>query len=111
MLGMFAYPFMVNAFRAGTCVALVAAVAGWFMVLRRQTFAGHTLAVVAFPGAAGATLIGVSATYGYFAACIVAAGVIGLAGQAAPAPRSSRGPLWLARARRLALAAGLPLSC
>ena len=27
---------------------------GWFMVLRRQTFAGHTLAVIAFPGAAGA---------------------------------------------------------
>ncbi len=28
---------------------------GWFMVLRRQSFAGHTLAVVSFPGAAGAS--------------------------------------------------------
>ena len=37
---------MVNAFRAGTIVAIVAAAIGWFMVLRRQTFAGHTLAVV-----------------------------------------------------------------
>jgi zinc/manganese transport system permease protein len=70
------YPFMVNAFRAGTIVAVASAVLGWFMVLRRQTFAGHTLALVGFPGAAGATLIGVSATYGYFAFCVGAALVI-----------------------------------
>ena len=57
------FHFMVNAFRAGTIVAIVAAVIGWFMVLRRQTFAGHTLSIVAFPGAAGATLIGVSAAW------------------------------------------------
>src|SRR6266567_2081005 len=68
--------FMVNAFRAGTIVAVVAAVIGWFMVLRRQTFAGHTLSIVAFPGAACATLIGVSAAFGYFAFCVVAALVI-----------------------------------
>ena len=37
---------------------------GWFMVLRRQSFAGHTLAVVGFPGAAGAASVGVSAPYG-----------------------------------------------
>ncbi len=67
---------MVDALAAGTIVALVAGPIGWFMVLRRQTFAGHTLAVVGFPGAAGAALIGVSATYGYFAACIAAALVI-----------------------------------
>ena len=47
---------MVNAFRAGTIVAVVAGAMGWFMVLRRQTFAGHTLALVGFPGAAGAIL-------------------------------------------------------
>jgi hypothetical protein len=39
---------MVNAFRAGTIVAVLAAIIGWFMVLRRQSFAGHTLAVVGF---------------------------------------------------------------
>jgi zinc/manganese transport system permease protein len=75
---MWAYPFMVNAFRAGTIVAVVAAIVGWFMVLRRQSFAGHTLAVVGFPGAAGATLVGLSTTYGYFAFCVVAAIVLGL---------------------------------
>lgn len=75
---MWQFPFMVNAFRAGTIVAVAAAVVGWFMVLRRQSFAGHTLAVVGFPGAAGATLVGVSASYGYFAFCVSAAVVIGM---------------------------------
>src|SRR2546428_3939915 len=55
------------------------------MVLRRQTFAGHTFALVSFPGAAGAILIGVSATYGFFAFSICAALVI------AASSRSSRG--------------------
>jgi zinc/manganese transport system permease protein len=85
---LFAYPFMVNAFRAGTIVAIVAGLIGWFMVLRRQSFAGHALAVVGFPGAAGATLIGVAAAYGYFAFCIAAALVIALLPKAAGQGRS-----------------------
>jgi zinc/manganese transport system permease protein len=64
---LFAYPFMVNAFFAGTIVAVTAAAIGWFMVLRRQTFGGHSLSLIGFPGAAGATLLGVSASLGYFA--------------------------------------------
>ncbi|HEX5268099.1 MAG TPA: metal ABC transporter permease [Acidimicrobiales bacterium] len=66
---MFAYHFMVNAFRAGTIVAVAGGLMGWFMVLRRQTFAGHTLAVVGFPGAAGAVWLGVNAAWGYFGFC------------------------------------------
>ncbi|QNE22770.1 metal ABC transporter permease [Kribbella qitaiheensis] len=81
---MWVFPFMVNAFRAGTIVAVVAAVVGWFMVLRRQSFAGHTLAVVGFPGAAGATLVGLSTTYGYFAFCVTAAVVLGLIPRVGP---------------------------
>src|ERR1051326_7067679 len=73
---LFEYPFMVNAFRAGTLVAVTAALVGWFMVLRRQTFAGHTLALVGFPGAAGAVLLGVSAPVGFYAFCGAAALVI-----------------------------------
>ncbi|HUY05869.1 MAG TPA: metal ABC transporter permease [Acidimicrobiales bacterium] len=72
------YHFMVNAFAAGTIVAIGASVIGWFMVLRRQTFAGHTLAVIGFPGAAGAALLGASITLGYFATCVAGAIVIGL---------------------------------
>jgi len=80
--------FMVNALAAGTIVAVLAGSVGWFMVLRRQSFAGHTLAVISFPGAAGATLLGVSATAGYFTASVAGALVIALA--AAPEPGSGR---------------------
>jgi zinc/manganese transport system permease protein len=67
------FPFMVNAFRAGAVVAVMSGLIGWFVVLRRQTFAGHTVAVVGFPGAAGAVLLGVSAVYGMVAFAVVAA--------------------------------------
>jgi zinc/manganese transport system permease protein len=68
-----AYSFMVNAFRAGAAIAVLASAVGWFMVLRRQSFVGHTIAVVGFPGAAGATLVGLSAFGGYFTFCFLAA--------------------------------------
>jgi zinc/manganese transport system permease protein len=73
---LFAYPFMVNAYRAGTIAAVTAAVVGWFMVTRRQSFVGHTLALVGFPGAAGATLLGLGPTVGYLGFCLGAATVI-----------------------------------
>ncbi len=76
--GLFAYHFMVNALIAGTVVAISASAIGWFMVIRRQTFSGHTLAVVAFPGAAGAILVGLPALAGYYAACLVGALVLAL---------------------------------
>jgi zinc/manganese transport system permease protein len=81
---MFSFPFMVNAFRAGSMVAIVAGIVGWFMVLRKQTFAGHTIAVAAFPGAAAATLLGISATIGYFTFAFAAAAAIAVAAR----PRS-----------------------
>ena len=77
--------FMVNALRAGTIVAVTAGAVGWFMVLRRQSFAGHTFAVVSFPGAAGAILIGLSASLGYYGAAVAAAVVV------AAVPRSPAG--------------------
>ncbi len=67
------YPFMVNALEAGTIVAVMASVVGWFMVLRRETFAGHTLSVMSFPGASAAALAGVSLSLGYFSFCVAAA--------------------------------------
>lgn len=71
-----AYHFMVNALRSATITAVVAGIAGWFMVLRRQTFVGHTLSVVSFPGAAGALVVGVASLWGYFGLCVAAAVVI-----------------------------------
>jgi zinc/manganese transport system permease protein len=70
---LFAYHFMVNALAAGTAVAVMAGAIGWFMVLRRQTFAGHTLALTAFPGAAAAALAGLPLAVGYFGVCALGA--------------------------------------
>lgn len=70
------FHFMLNAMRAGTIVAVVAGAIGYVMVLRRQSFAGHTLAVIGFPGAAGATWLGLGAGFGYFGFCIAGALVI-----------------------------------
>jgi zinc/manganese transport system permease protein len=79
---LFAFPFMVNALEAGTIVAVLASVVGWYVVLRRETFASHTLSVMAFPGASGAALAGLPISLGYYLACTLAALAIG---------RSSRG--------------------
>ena len=49
------------------------------MVLRRQTFAGHTLSLVGFPGAAGAILVGLSPAFGYFGFCVAAGVIIAMA--------------------------------
>ncbi|HET7591036.1 MAG TPA: metal ABC transporter permease [Solirubrobacterales bacterium] len=82
------YTFMVQALEAGTIVAVMAGAIGWFMVLRRQTFAGHTLSMVAFPGAAGATLAGLPLALGYFGACGLAALVLAALSRPAGAGRA-----------------------
>ena len=81
---LFQFHFMVNAYRAGTIGAVVAALIGWFLVLRQQSFVGHTLAVISFPGASGAILIGISAAWGYFGFCVAGALVIGAVRRARP---------------------------
>jgi zinc/manganese transport system permease protein len=62
------YPFMQHAYLAGTLVAVISGIAGYFMVLRNLSFAGHSLANVGFAGATGAVLFGVSPIAGLFAA-------------------------------------------
>jgi zinc/manganese transport system permease protein len=78
-----AYRFMVNALQAASVVAVMAAVVGWFMVLRRETFAGHTLSVMSFPGAAAAALAGLPLAVGYFVFCVAGAAIIAAASGAA----------------------------
>jgi zinc/manganese transport system permease protein len=73
------FHFMVNALRAGTIVAVVAGAIGYVMVLRQQSFAGHTLAVIGFPGAAAAIWLGLSPTLGYYGFCVGGALVIAAA--------------------------------
>jgi zinc/manganese transport system permease protein len=90
---MLVYPFMVNALEAGTIVAVMASLAGWFMVLRRETFAGHTLSLTSFPGASGAALAGLPLAAGYFCFCVAGALVIAFgsrtAGRRNPAQESA----------------------
>jgi zinc/manganese transport system permease protein len=64
---MWAYPFMRNAFEAGTIIAIVAGVVGYFVVLRRSSFATHALGHVGFSGAAGAVYLGFNPVYGLLA--------------------------------------------
>lgn len=61
---MFQYGFMRHAFEAGTIVAIVAGIVGYFVVLRRSSFAAHALSHIGFAGAAGAVLIGLNPLFG-----------------------------------------------
>ena len=55
---------MQHAFEAGTLVAIIAGIVGYFVVLRRSSFAAHALSHIGFAGAAGAVLFGISPVYG-----------------------------------------------
>ncbi len=101
---LFSFPFMVNALEAGTIVAVMAGVTGWFMVLRRQTFAGHTLSVIAFPGAAAASLAGLPIVVGYFSFCGL--GALALAGIAGSHQSHSSESAGIGSLQALALALG-----
>ena len=61
---MFHYQFMQHAFEAGTVVAVIAGIIGYFVVLRRSAFASHALSHIGFAGAAGAVLLGVNPIFG-----------------------------------------------
>ena len=101
---MLSYAFMVNALEAGTIVAVMAGVVGWFMVLRRQTFAGHALSVTAFTGASAAGLAGAPLALGYFTFC--GAGALAFAGAAGPKRGHGSESAAIGSVQALALALG-----
>ncbi len=88
---LFAYPFMVHALQAGTIVAITAALIGWFVVLRRESFVCHTLSVMSFPGASGAALAGLPLASGYYAFCVAGALVVAAGARTAEGRRSLAG--------------------
>jgi len=69
--------FMLNTWVAGTAVAVIAGVTGFFAVLRGSTFAAHAIPNGAFAGAAGATLLGLNPFVGLAAFSV--AGALGIA--------------------------------
>jgi zinc/manganese transport system permease protein len=56
---MLGYQFMQHAFEAGTIVAVMAGITGYFVVLRRSAFIAHAFSEMGFAGAAGAVLLGI----------------------------------------------------
>jgi zinc/manganese transport system permease protein len=78
---MLSQEFIRNALLAGTFIALACGVAGWFVVLRGQVFAGDALSHVAFPGALAAAAAGVDQRIGLFVATIAVGAGIGLLGR------------------------------
>jgi zinc/manganese transport system permease protein len=72
--------FMVNAWIAGTIVAVVAVVVGFFVVLRGSAFAAHAIPNGAFAGAAGAYWLGLNTLAGVGVFAVVAAVGIGSLG-------------------------------
>lgn len=66
--GMFAHPFVRNAFLAGTAIAVAAGLVGYFVVLRSQVFTGDALGHVAVTGALAALAFGVDVRIGLFVA-------------------------------------------
>jgi zinc/manganese transport system permease protein len=68
---------MLNTWVAGTAVAVIAGVAGFFAVLRGSTFAAHAIPNGAFAGAAGAALLGLNPFAGLAAFSV--AGALGIA--------------------------------
>ncbi|HTW94241.1 MAG TPA: metal ABC transporter permease [Tepidisphaeraceae bacterium] len=69
---MLEFPMFQNAFMAGTLVAIVAGVVGYFLLLRGLTFAGHALSHVGFAGAAGALVLGIDPVFGLLAFTLLA---------------------------------------
>ena len=67
---MLSLPFIHHALLAGTAIALLSGLVGYFVVLRGQVFAGDMLSHVAYAGALGALAAGLDPRLGLFAATI-----------------------------------------
>jgi len=73
--------FIENAFVAGTLIAIVSAIVGYFVVLRAQAFAAHALSHVGFAGATLAALVGISGLLGMSGFTVAAALGMGALGK------------------------------
>lgn len=81
LLRLFTYEFVQNAYMAGTLVAIIAAVMGYFVVLRAQAFASEALSDIGLAGAAGAAVFGIGSLIGMFFLTILAALGMGALGE------------------------------
>jgi zinc/manganese transport system permease protein len=70
---MLGHPFITHALVAGSAVAVLCGLVGYFLVLRGQVFAGDAQGHVAYTGAMAALVAGLDPRIGLFAATIMAA--------------------------------------
>src|ERR1051326_1160785 len=76
----FAYGFMQNAFVAGTIVAIMGGLVGYFVVIRRLAFATEALSHGGFAGATGAVVIHQDPFFGLLAFVTFAGVLMGVLG-------------------------------
>ncbi len=81
MITLLLYPFVQNAFLAGTLVAVIAAFVGYFLLARGLTFAGHALSQMGFAGAAGALVLGIDPVFGLLFFTVTSGIAIGYLGK------------------------------
>jgi zinc/manganese transport system permease protein len=81
LANMLSHPFITHALVAGSVVAALCGLVGYFLVLRGQVFAGDALGHVAYTGAMAALAAGLDPRVGLFAATILAGVALGSGGQ------------------------------
>jgi len=74
------YDFVRNSLIAGSLAAILGAVVGYFVVIRKASFAAHALAHIGFTGATGAALFAVSPLEGMLVISVLAGVIMGTAG-------------------------------
>ena len=74
------YDFVRSALIAGSLAAVLGAIVGYFVVIRRVGFAAHALAHVGFTGATGAALFGISPLNGMLVISVLAGAMMGVFG-------------------------------
>jgi zinc/manganese transport system permease protein len=86
--------FMLNTWIVATLIAISAGFVGFFVVIRRASFAAHVLPLGAFPGAAAASLLGLNPLLGLVT--FSGLGVIGITQLERFGRREVATALWLA---------------
>lgn len=81
MLELLNHQFIQYAFIAGTLIAVICAIVGYFVVLRAQAFAAESLSCIGFTGATGAAVFGLSSFVGTFIFTAIIALGFGLFGK------------------------------
>jgi zinc/manganese transport system permease protein len=81
MFDFLTYTAIQNALVAGSLAAVIAAIVGYFLVVRGMTFTAHALPNIGFAGAAGAVVLGLEPVVGLLTFSISAAIAIGLLGK------------------------------